>query len=311
VGKPVVIFDEVHQLRDPSRLLKIGADAYPSLKILATGSSTLAATHKFRDSLTGRKRNLHLVPVLYEELGLFDIGDLDRRLLRGGLPPTLLAKEEDAEFYAEWMDSYYARDVQELFRVEKRTGFLKLVESVLRLSGGQMEITALADLSGLSRPTVMSYLDVLELTHVAARLRPYAGGGTRELVRQPKIYGFDTGFVAYAKGWTDLRSEDRGLLWEHLVLETLLTAVSASKLMYWRDKDGREVDFVIPRGRAGVDAIECKWNASHFDSRNLRVFRSLYPNGKNMVVTPHVPIPYTRKVGGLQVTFTGLEQLEL
>jgi len=48
------LIDEVHQQADPSRLLKIGADEFPKLKILATGSSTLAATQKFRDSLTGR-----------------------------------------------------------------------------------------------------------------------------------------------------------------------------------------------------------------------------------------------------------------
>src|SRR6266571_6663985 len=41
VNKPLVVFDEVHQLPDPSRLLKIGADDFPKLKILATGSSTL------------------------------------------------------------------------------------------------------------------------------------------------------------------------------------------------------------------------------------------------------------------------------
>jgi predicted AAA+ superfamily ATPase len=44
VSKPVVVFDEIHQLHDPTRLLKIGADAFPKLKLLATGSSTLAAT---------------------------------------------------------------------------------------------------------------------------------------------------------------------------------------------------------------------------------------------------------------------------
>lgn len=42
--KPVVVFDEVHQLADPGRVLKIGADTFPQLKILATGSSTLAAS---------------------------------------------------------------------------------------------------------------------------------------------------------------------------------------------------------------------------------------------------------------------------
>ena len=73
---PRVVFDEVHQLPDPSRLLKIGADAFPRIKILATGSSTLAATQKFRDSLSGRKRVVELAPVLFQELPAFGITDI-------------------------------------------------------------------------------------------------------------------------------------------------------------------------------------------------------------------------------------------
>src|SRR5436309_15161 len=92
VKKRLVVLDEVHQLPDPSRLLKIAADEFPRLKILATGSSTLAATNKFRDSLTGRKRVVDLTPVLYEELTAFGIADVRERLLRGGLPPALLAE---------------------------------------------------------------------------------------------------------------------------------------------------------------------------------------------------------------------------
>lgn len=64
IGKGLVVLDEVLQLPDPSQILKIAADAFPELRVLATGSSTLAATHKFRDSLTGRKRAVELVPVL-------------------------------------------------------------------------------------------------------------------------------------------------------------------------------------------------------------------------------------------------------
>lgn len=63
VKASIVVFDEVHQLRDPSRVLKVGADEFPALRILATGSSTLAASQKFRDALTGRKRSVHLTPV--------------------------------------------------------------------------------------------------------------------------------------------------------------------------------------------------------------------------------------------------------
>ena len=90
--KPIVVFDEIHQLKDPSRLLKIGADQFPHLKILATGSSTLAASQKFKDTLTGRKRQVHLVPVLWDELEAFHQADLPKRLLHGGLPQTLLSE---------------------------------------------------------------------------------------------------------------------------------------------------------------------------------------------------------------------------
>src|SRR5689334_10818073 len=78
-GKPIVVFDEIHRLSDPSRVLKIGADHFPDLRILATGSSTLAASRKFRDTLAGRKREVRLVPVLGTELAAFG-APLARRL---------------------------------------------------------------------------------------------------------------------------------------------------------------------------------------------------------------------------------------
>lgn len=116
-----------------------------------------------------------LTPVLAEELPAFGVTDLQDRLLRGGLPPALMSEQHNWEFYAEWLDSYFARDVQELFRVEKRGAFLTLVELVLRQSGGLMEVTSLAKHAGVSRPTIMSWLEVLEATHVAYRLRPFSG----------------------------------------------------------------------------------------------------------------------------------------
>ncbi len=66
-------------------------------------------------------------------------------------------------------------------------------------------------------------------------LPPYHGGGRRELLKRPKVYGFDTGFVTYARGWKD----------------------GGEGLFCWRDKSGREVDFVVRRGKE-VDAVECK-----------------------------------------------------
>jgi len=139
----IVILDEVHRLQDPSLVLKIGTDEFPGLKILATGSSTLEATRKFRDSLAGRKTNIFLPPVLWNEcIDDFGIADFDRRLLNGGLPEFLLSEDKYGELYSEWMDSYYARDIQELFNVRNRTGFLKLMQLVFIRSGGILEFAS-------------------------------------------------------------------------------------------------------------------------------------------------------------------------
>jgi hypothetical protein len=284
-----LIFDEVHQLRDPSQLLKIAADEYPQLKILATGSSTLAATRKFRDSLTGRKQAIHLCPVLWDECTeLFGIHDLDRRLLHGGLPEPLLATRKDPEFFNEWIDSFYARDILELFGIRNRQGFLSLFRLLLRQSGGQLDFSQLANLSELSRPTVKAHIEAMQIAHAVHLLRPFHGGGKREIVSRPKCYAFDTGFVSFEKGWNSIRDDDRGLLWEHLVLDTLRFHFGDENIFYWQDKSRREIDFVIRRERDRVDIVECKINPDKLNVAPILAFRKLYPKGKNIIISPVV-----------------------
>ncbi len=306
----IVIFDEIHRLEDPSRLLKIAADVYPHLKVLATGSSTLSATKKFRDGLTGRKHLIYLPPVLWSEcVDHFNIKDLDHRLLHGGLPEPLLSKTKNSVFFSEWMDSFYARDIQELFSIRNRTGFMKLLHGLLRQSGSLMDYTNLARLTDLSRHTVKAHLEAMSIAHAVFLLQPFHGGGRREMTHRPKCYAFDTGFVTFVKGWDSIREDDRGLLWEHLVLDTLRTVVDDHNLFYWRDKSGREVDFVIKSGRKQSDAIECKINPDRFDPAHLTVFRSLYPEGKNYVLSPNIKSSYQRRYGKLKVDFISIKQI--
>ena len=298
--RPVVVFDEIHQLRDPARILKIGADVFPKLKILATGSSTLAASKKFRDTLTGRKRTVHLLPVLWDELPVFGV-PLQRRLYHGGLPAALLADSKRPALYREWMDSFFARDLQRLFGFRDMDRFNALLEYVMRQSGGQIEVTRTAAALGITRPTVESHLRALEVTNAITLVRPFHGGGQNELVKMPKIYAFDTGFVSFVRGWDPLRPEDYGLLWEHLVLDHLRAHFPEQPVRYWRDKAGREVDFVLAPRRDEVDAIECKWDPGAFDSSSLKVFRSYYTKGRNYLITPSGDPAYTKRYGQLNV----------
>jgi predicted AAA+ superfamily ATPase len=298
--RPIVIFDEIHRLPDPSRVLKIGADLFPHIKLIATGSSTLAASRKFEDTLTGRKRLVHLTPVLWDELSAFNVSLL-RRLHHGGLPQPLLTDIKPMGFYREWIDSFFARDIQQLFAFRDPEKFNTLFEYLLKQSSNQFEITRTSSALGISRPTVADHLRALEITHAVTVVRPFHAGGQKEIVKMPKIYGFDTGFVSFARGWDPLRQDDYGPLWEHIVLEYLQAHAHELQIQYWRLADGREIDFVISRDRDTIDVIECKWNPEQFDPASLKLFRALYPKGNNYIVSPLSAPGYPKKISSMDV----------
>ena len=304
-----VVLDEIHRLGNPSQILKIAADHYPQTRILATGSSTLGASAKFRDTLSGRKEEIWLTPMIASDLEDFGRLDLNHRLFRGGLPPFFLAEKLPERDFQEWMDAYWSKDVEELFRLERRHSFQRFTELLMAQSGGIFEATGFARPCEVSRATISNYLAALEATFVAHVVRPFSSRRSAEIVSAPKVYGFDTGFVCYHRGWHTLRNEDLGLLWEHFVLNEMHAHLQRRDIRYWRDKRGHEVDFVLPRRARQLLAIECKWSTADFDSTNLKAFRLRYPQGENLVVAHDVKRSFERKYSELSVTFVGLSEL--
>ena len=307
-GKMLVL-DEIHRLPNPSELLKIAADHYPDTKIIATGSSTLGASSKFRDTLAGRKIEIWLTPMLSLDMDDFGLPDLERRLYRGGLPPFFLAADYPERDFQEWMDAYWAKDILELFRLERRQSFARFAELIFNQSGGVFEATKFSRPCEVSRTTIANYLAVLEATHVVHVIRPFSSRRTTEIIAAPKVYGFDTGFICHYRGWEALRPEDKGILWEHYVLNEIHGRLQRRDVRTWRDKQHHEVDFVLPKSGREVTAIECKWSAAQFDPVNLRAFRGIYPLGPNLVVCRDVSEPFFRDYKSLRTDFVSLDGL--
>jgi hypothetical protein len=305
-GKRVVL-DEIHRLPNPSEMLKIAADHFPTVRVLATGSSTLGASSRFRDTLAGRKTELWLTPMIESDLGDFGKGDIRHRFLHGGLPPFFLSSELPERDFQEWMDAYWAKDIQELFRLERRASFQRFVELLLAQSGGIFQATRFATECEVSRGTIMNYLAVLEATAVALVLRPFSTRQRNEIVAAPKVYGFDTGFVCAYRGWTTLRPDDMGKLWDHYVLNELTARLQAVDLRYWRDKQGHEIDLVWSRRGRALAGIECKWSAREFDPASLLIFARRYPKAALLVVTADAKPGFVRGYGGVTVDFVDLE----
>lgn len=309
MGGKRVVLDEIHRLANPSELLKIASDHFKDVKIVATGSSTLQASSKFRDALTGRKEEVWLTPMNHEDLEDFGPPDLSSRLQKGGLPPFFLADRLPEREFQEWIDSYWAKDVQELFHLEKRAGFQRFLELLFLNSGGIFEATAYAAPCEISRITVANYLAVLEATRVVRVVRPFSKRSSSEIISAPKVYTFDTGFIVYYKGWQELRDEDKGTLWEHYILNEFLSRVPADLIHYWRDKRGHEIDFVYARrGRPPV-AIECKWSSKAFDIKPLLAFRTRFPQGENWIVSSDVDRSFQKKQDGLILEYLGMADL--
>ena len=302
----IIILDEIHRLENPSELLKIAADHFKNLRIIATGSSSLEAVAKFRDTLTGRKITVRMTPVNFSDMNDFGKMNLKHRLLHGGMPEFFLSTKIDESLFQEWMDAYWSKDIQELFRVERKYSFQTFVELIMMQSGGIFNATAIATKCSVSHTTALNYLKILEETFVANVIRPYSDYKQTEVVSAPKVYGFDTGFVCYHKGINDLRAEDYGFLWEHIVLNEISSRFPEVKINYWRDKQGHEIDFIIKKRNNEIIAIECKWKSGKFDPANLLIFRKKYPNGKNYVICSDADKAFSANVKGIKVEYTNM-----
>jgi predicted AAA+ superfamily ATPase len=301
-GKRLVL-DEIHRLPNPSELLKICADHFKDVQITATGSSILGASAKFRDTLTDRKKDVWLTPMNSSDMSSAGNESLEHRLLHGGLPGFFLSPEAPFQFMAEWVDQYWSRDIQEMFRLERRSSFVRFIELLMARSGGIFEAAKFARDCEASHTTVRNYLSVLESTYLVHVIRPYSSHKATEIVAAPKVYGFDTGFVCFFSGIDSLRNEDKGRLWEHFVLNELYARFGRIAVQYWRDKQHHEIDFVI-KGNSGTPvAIECKWKAESFDPSSLRVFHKSYPDATNIAVAPNVTVPFTRTIDEMTVRF--------
>ena len=168
------------------------------------------------------------------------------------------------------------------------------------------EATSFSAPCEVSRTTISNYLIVLEATYVVSVIRPFHTHTASEIVAAPKVYAFDTGFFCYYRGWDRLRQEDLRILWEHFVLNEIQGHLQNRDIQYWRDKHGHEIDFVFkPRGKQPI-AIECKWQVSNVDNKNIEAFLKIYPQASVMIVSNDTKQSYSKKIGSVVVKYVNL-----
>jgi predicted AAA+ superfamily ATPase len=199
--------------------------------------------------------------------------------------------------------------VQEVSKLERRASMQKLAEDIFAHSGETFEATKYAPAAGVSRTTVTNYLKVLEKTYLVNLVKPFNSRRATEIIAVPKVYAFDSGFVAYHRGWNQLRRTDLPLMWEHFVLNELHANLQSRQFYYWKDKRNHQVSFVFARSIRAPIAIDCAWSSADYDWSGLEAFRRQYPHGESFVVSNDVTEPFSTTLRQTTARFVPLNQI--
>ena len=289
-ARPLVVVDEVQKV---PALLDVVQDLIDRgrANFVLTGSSA----RKLRrgaavNLLPGRVTTLRLDPFSLREA---PAPQLEARLLYGSLP-GILAVPDAADREAD-LESYVTAYLEEEVRAEalvRRVGdFARFLELAASESGQIVNLRRLSQEIGVSHTTIGAYYQILEDCLIAERIEPLSRSATRKkLTKSEKYLFFDLGVRRLAaREGLRLPRETMGRLFEQFVGLELVRCAHVrrltTKIRFWRDPGGPEVDWVIDEDGA-YTPVEVKWTdrPQASDVRSLELFLREYHSTKGYLV---------------------------
>jgi uncharacterized protein len=273
----LLILDEIHKMPQWKNYLKGVYDTKPShQKILVTGSARLEVFNQVGDSLAGRYFLHRLLPLSPSECDKVNVSyTLDHFIERGGFPEPFLAQEliDANRWRLQYIDSLLRIDVLDFDNIHNLNAIRLVFELLRERVGSSISYTSIAEDVAIAPNTVRKYIQILEALYIVFRVAPFSHNIARSLLKEPKIYFFDTGLV---KG-------NEGIKFENFVATCLLKHVFAKvdykaeeyALKYLQTKEHHEVDFALVRENQVERIIEVK-QSNHSIGPGLRYFHEKY-----------------------------------
>jgi hypothetical protein len=276
---PLLVLDELHKYRKWRNFLKGFYDVRKSeYQILVTGSARLDYYRYGGDSLQGRYHYLRLHPLSAAELGLKSADDLATLIRLSGFPePFFSGSDDEARRWSrEHRQFLLQEELKDLEKVHDMGQMELLMLRLPELVGSPLSINALTEDLQISHKTIARWLQILERIYAIFRLSPFGPPRIRAVKKAMKHYHFDWNVVT-----------EQGARFENLVASHLLKWVQFQvdtkgremELRYFRDVDGREVDFVVVEDRKPLWLIEAKWGDGDV-SAGLKYLKARFPQAE-------------------------------
>jgi predicted AAA+ superfamily ATPase len=257
--EPLIILDEIHKYKRWRNLLKGFYDEfYPRKTFLVTGSARLDHYRRGGDSLLGRYHYLRLHPYSLPELNKVSSTDDIQTLLKfGGFPEPLFKGSE--RFLRRWQRERSSRvlreDLRDLEQVKEISLLEILLDTLPSRVGSSLSIRNLQEDLQVAHETVARWITLFEYVYLTFRISPYGAPKIKAVKKEQKLYFWD---------WSVI--EDAGARLENMLASLLLKYCHfiedsegyAMELRYIRDKEKREIDFVVLKNKKPIFAVECK-----------------------------------------------------
>lgn len=274
---PFWIFDEIHKYRSWRNYLKGLYDWHGAKKkILVTGSARLDFYRFGGDSLQGRYHYWRLHPFSVAELKIATRRDFEALLILGGFPePYLSGSEIEAKRWSrEHRSRFIEQDIVGLERIQDLGNLELLMLRLPELVGSPLSLNALREDLQVSHKAIRHWMDALERLYAIFRLSPFGPPKVRAVKKETKHYHFDWSVVTDGPARFENLTASHLLKWVHFEQDAKGRDLD---LRYYRDVEGREVDFVVIENRSPILFVECKWSDDEI-ARGLKYLRARFPN---------------------------------
>mgnify|MGYP003608351777 FL=1 len=263
-----VILDEVQRVPALLSYIQTIVDSNNMMgQFILSGSQNFNLMKSITQSLAGRVALFKLLPFDMMELKSADLlpSDYEQLILKDSYPALYDRSIPFASFYANYIETYIQRDVTELLSIRDFGLFRTFLKLCAARIGQQLNIANLSSETGVSVPTLRSWISILESSYIMYQLPPFFKNFNKRLVKSPKLYFYDTGLASFLLGIrnekTLLESEFKGALFENMIITEYVKQNYHNNLYhdfyYWRDSNGHEVDLLVSNDTA-YDAIEIK-----------------------------------------------------
>jgi predicted AAA+ superfamily ATPase len=255
------ILDEIQNAPEVFNYVRARIDRRPRRvgQWFLTGSQEAGLMRNITESMAGRAAVLQLLPLSARESSKVNP-------LRGGFPEVLARPAAASLWFNSYIQTYLERDVRSISAIHDLAMFRRFFSLVAARHGQMLNRADLAAPLGLSIPSVSRWLDILEATAQVLVIQPYFENLGKRIVKTPRVYIADAGLACHLLGISTKAEFEKspflGPLFEGFIASEIvkaqLNAGQRREVYFFRDHQGLEVDFVVPRRSGAVRLIETK-----------------------------------------------------